>query len=180
MNCYYHPDQPAVAQCAKCHRGLCKDCFDQSQFQIVGDLRCCPDCYNEAAIRVTEVVEEAKQSEYDKYKSRFIKYIIALLICAYLMKDLNMEFWVMLVVSLIFTGWLAGFDMERDFGPIGSTASVVDRQTGRQQTVYENRGCLGVVLLALLLGGFVGYVYVLYVLLYKFPSIQIKKWRSRN
>ena len=26
MNCYFHPNEPAVTQCAECGRGLCRDC----------------------------------------------------------------------------------------------------------------------------------------------------------
>ena len=26
MNCYYHPDQPAIGLCKHCQRGLCSEC----------------------------------------------------------------------------------------------------------------------------------------------------------
>ncbi|MER1925042.1 MAG: B-box zinc finger protein, partial [Enterococcus casseliflavus] len=26
--CYYHPEEPAVARCARCGRNLCQDCYD--------------------------------------------------------------------------------------------------------------------------------------------------------
>lgn len=40
MNCYYHPDRPAVAQCPDCGKGLCYECASHNQRPI------CPDCNN--------------------------------------------------------------------------------------------------------------------------------------
>lgn len=36
MNCYYHPDQPAVGLCKHCQRGLCSDCAAD----VDGSLAC--------------------------------------------------------------------------------------------------------------------------------------------
>lgn len=38
MNCYYHPTQPAVAQCPDCGKGLCKVCASKYEKPI------CPEC----------------------------------------------------------------------------------------------------------------------------------------
>lgn len=40
MNCYYHPDRPAVAQCPDCGKGLCHECANRYERPI------CPDCNN--------------------------------------------------------------------------------------------------------------------------------------
>lgn len=40
MNCYYHPDRPAVAQCADCGKGLCQECANRNSKKIP----LCPDC----------------------------------------------------------------------------------------------------------------------------------------
>ncbi len=36
MNCYYHPESPAVACCSVCGKGLCVSCASESQI--------CPSC----------------------------------------------------------------------------------------------------------------------------------------
>ena len=40
MNCFYHPNQPAVTTCTDCGKGLCTQCARRTQ-PIV-----CPDCFN--------------------------------------------------------------------------------------------------------------------------------------
>ncbi len=36
MNCYYHPDKPAIGLCKHCQRGLCSDCA-----ALVDDVLAC-------------------------------------------------------------------------------------------------------------------------------------------
>jgi hypothetical protein len=36
MNCFYHPDKPAVGSCKYCHRGLCIECA-----AIIDDVLAC-------------------------------------------------------------------------------------------------------------------------------------------
>ena len=38
MNCYYHPDHDAVAQCSDCGKGLCRSCATRFTIPI------CPEC----------------------------------------------------------------------------------------------------------------------------------------
>ena len=40
MNCYYHPNTPAVATCRDCGKAICKDCTTEMSN---GDLLC-PTC----------------------------------------------------------------------------------------------------------------------------------------
>lgn len=40
MNCYYHPDRSAVAQCVDCGKGLCAECANKSSNKIP----ICPTC----------------------------------------------------------------------------------------------------------------------------------------
>lgn len=42
MNCYYHPNQPAVGLCKHCQRGLCLDCAAD-----VDDSLACKDRHEE-------------------------------------------------------------------------------------------------------------------------------------
>lgn len=49
MNCYYHPDRPAVAQCVDCGKGLCQECASRNKKKIP----LCPDC---AKKRLTKAI----------------------------------------------------------------------------------------------------------------------------
>lgn len=49
MNCYYHPEEPAVAQCADCGKGLCPECASRNSKKIP----LCPTC---AKKRLTKAV----------------------------------------------------------------------------------------------------------------------------
>lgn len=40
MNCYYHPERPAVAQCVDCGKGLCQECASMNAKSIP----VCPSC----------------------------------------------------------------------------------------------------------------------------------------
>lgn len=40
MNCYYHPDRQAVAQCVDCGKGLCQECAGPNTKKVP----LCPDC----------------------------------------------------------------------------------------------------------------------------------------
>jgi len=42
MNCYYHPDKPALGLCKYCQRGLCYDCA-----VLVDDSLACKDRHEE-------------------------------------------------------------------------------------------------------------------------------------
>jgi len=42
VNCFYHPDQPALGTCKHCHRGVCADCL-----AIVDDSLACKDRHEE-------------------------------------------------------------------------------------------------------------------------------------
>jgi hypothetical protein len=43
MNCFEHPQKPAVGTCTNCGRGLCKECTTV----VEGQLSCRGDCQNE-------------------------------------------------------------------------------------------------------------------------------------
>jgi len=42
MNCYYHPDKPAIGFCKHCQRGLCSDCA-----ALVDDTLACKNRHEE-------------------------------------------------------------------------------------------------------------------------------------
>ena len=64
MNCYYHNDIPAVAQCSECGKFLCQNCIDNTSPVLCGE---CSDYI-------------VQQSTYDKMKSEK-KFKRGLIIC---------------------------------------------------------------------------------------------------
>lgn len=46
MNCYFHPNEPAVTQCTECGRGLCRDCASAPGGNL---CRNCIEAYAEKA-----------------------------------------------------------------------------------------------------------------------------------
>lgn len=50
MNCYYHPNQPAVGLCKHCQRGLCVDCAAD----VDGSLAC--KDHHEEQVRALEAL----------------------------------------------------------------------------------------------------------------------------
>jgi sulfite exporter TauE/SafE len=54
LNCYYHPDKPAIGLCKHCQRGLCSDCA-----ALVEDVLACKDRH---VSQVHELVELTKQN----------------------------------------------------------------------------------------------------------------------
>ena len=54
MNCFYHPNIPAIGLCKHCQRGLCSDCI-----ALVDDTLACKDRHEK---QVRELVELNKQN----------------------------------------------------------------------------------------------------------------------
>ena len=62
MNCYYHPDNPALGLCKHCQRGLCSDCAAlviSTPLNPSDDVLACKDRHEE---QVREFVELTKQN----------------------------------------------------------------------------------------------------------------------
>ena len=53
MNCYYHPDKPAIGLCKHCQRGLCSDCA-----ALVDDSLACKDRHEEQARALEEMTKQ--------------------------------------------------------------------------------------------------------------------------
>lgn len=43
MNCYYHQERAAVAQCGKCGKGLCQECINKTEYTF-DEKAMCRDC----------------------------------------------------------------------------------------------------------------------------------------
>jgi len=76
--CYYHPDEPAVAKCARCGKYICKDCFDNygvndDQYQ---GRALCYDCCKQL---VAENVENLKRNK-SKIMVQFVLSLIGIVI----------------------------------------------------------------------------------------------------
>ena len=78
--CYYHQDEPAVAQCARCGKYLCQDCFD-SYGVSSGDYAGRALCYDCTQQLVAENVEILKSNK-TKITTTFVLTIIGMVIGA--------------------------------------------------------------------------------------------------
>lgn len=52
MNCYYHPNQPAIGICKHCQRGLCVDCA-----ALVDDSLACKDRHEKEVHALNQTAE---------------------------------------------------------------------------------------------------------------------------
>lgn len=66
MNCYNHPDRPAVIQCRNCGKGFCREEADQ----FVDGL--CPECLKKADIKV----KEERKAEIKKEKTWYVRNLV--------------------------------------------------------------------------------------------------------
>lgn len=96
MNCYYHEERAAVAQCTKCGKGLCKECVDKYTPIL------CDDCYDLILRRNEELKRQEKanalreEREYhENYVANFKK--------AHRKGLLKAAFWVLLGLVLLLT-----------------------------------------------------------------------------
>ena len=53
MNCYYHPDKPAIGTCKHCQRGLCPDCA-----VLVNDVLACKDRHEDQVHKLVELTKQ--------------------------------------------------------------------------------------------------------------------------
>lgn len=74
--CYYHPDEPAVAQCARCGKYICRDCFDNygvSSGEYEGEALCYDCCQQLVAENVQDLTENK-----NKIKGQFILSLVGI------------------------------------------------------------------------------------------------------
>lgn len=60
MNCYYHPDRPAVAQCKRCGRGFCHEEADLFKDGV------CLDCQRAEEIQKQQEIKQRQEEERQK------------------------------------------------------------------------------------------------------------------
>lgn len=74
MNCYFHVDQPAVAQCNVCGKGLCKECASKYHNEVV-----CDDCVNERAVVVLSELAEEQTKKERRFKIALVVNVLSFL-----------------------------------------------------------------------------------------------------
>ena len=76
--CYYHRDEPAVAQCARCGKYICKDCFDNYGVSS-GDYAGQALCYDCCQKLVAANVEDLKKNK-NKIMAQFVISLIGIVL----------------------------------------------------------------------------------------------------
>ena len=77
--CYYHPDEPAVAKCARCGKYLCQDCFDSygvTNDEQYGGKALCYDCTKDLVAENVAVLTKNKR----KIKMQFIVSLVGIVL----------------------------------------------------------------------------------------------------
>ncbi|MEW6085057.1 MAG: hypothetical protein AB1607_10725 [Chloroflexota bacterium] len=67
MNCYYHPDKPAIALCKYCQRGLCSDCASHA-----GDSLACKNLHEEQ-VRAMEALMQRNILQSKRVGSDYLR-----------------------------------------------------------------------------------------------------------
>jgi len=67
VNCYYHPDKPAIGLCKYCQRGLCSDCAAQA-----GDSLACKGLH-EDQVRALELLMQKNILQSKRVGSDYVR-----------------------------------------------------------------------------------------------------------
>ena len=67
MNCYYHPDKPAIGLCKYCLRGLCENCASHA-----GDSLACRDMHEEQ-VRAMELLMQKNVLQAKRVGSDYLR-----------------------------------------------------------------------------------------------------------
>lgn len=67
MNCYYHPDKPAIGLCKYCQRGLCSECAAHA-----GDSLACKNLHEEQ-VRAMEALMQRSILQSKRVRSDYIR-----------------------------------------------------------------------------------------------------------
>ena len=187
MNCYYHPDRPAVAQCGTCGKGICKECFDEFQEYRINAIPCCPECWNVINKQSTASEYVKLETEYKKYRRQVLLFLLTIVTAIFFLYKMDVNFketpiseilYQVLIVSLAQSSCIGGYYIARSFRR--PSATIVDSTTGEQKEVYYPRRILLTLLLGMFIGPTVGPYYALYIVFYKYPSLLIKMMRYKR
>ena len=67
MNCFYHPDKPAIGLCKHCQRGLCSDCA-----ALVDDTLACKDRH-ETQVHELELLTQKNLLQSKRVGSNYVR-----------------------------------------------------------------------------------------------------------
>lgn len=67
MQCYYHPDRPAVGLCSHCQRGLCTECTT-----LVADVLACKDRH-EAQVRMAQEWQRRDLRQFQRLQAGYLR-----------------------------------------------------------------------------------------------------------
>lgn len=88
MNCYYHPDIPAIGLCKHCQRGLCTECA-----AIVDDSLACKDRHEEQVSALEELAKQniikSKRAGSDYVRNTIFYGIVGVLFTAFGLSQLK-------------------------------------------------------------------------------------------
>lgn len=74
MNCYYHPDRPAVVQCKECGRGFC---HEEAAYFVDG---VCPDCQMKKEDEIYKNTTITELFDYEWCRKTFIIEIVGIVL----------------------------------------------------------------------------------------------------
>jgi len=100
MNCYYHPDRPAVGTCKNCHRGLCIE----SAAEATNGLACRGRCEQQVE-SINDIIERNKtgyQKAAGAYAGNAILYVLLGLILVIVGALTPPAGWFLLAFGVIF------------------------------------------------------------------------------
>ena len=82
MNCFYHPDTPAIGLCKHCQRGLCSDCAT-----LVDDSLACKNRHEEQVREMTSLMQrnilQSKRVGSDYTRNTIFYGIVGILFTAF-------------------------------------------------------------------------------------------------
>lgn len=78
MNCFYHPDKPAIGLCKHCQRGLCSDCAT-----LVNDTLACKNRHEEQVRAMGLQLVQAKRVRSDYIRNTIFYGAVGILFAAF-------------------------------------------------------------------------------------------------
>jgi sulfite exporter TauE/SafE len=84
MNCYYHPDKPAIGLCKHCQRGVCSDCA-----ALVEDCLACKNRHEEQVRAMGLQLVQAKRVRSDYLRNAIFYGAMGILFTAFGVSQFN-------------------------------------------------------------------------------------------
>ncbi|MCD8040205.1 MAG: B-box zinc finger protein [Clostridia bacterium] len=97
--CHYHPNERAVAKCARCGKLICQDCFDTYQVNVgeYAGNALCYDCCEEI---VAENVKQLKKNRRSII-AQYVFTILGIILGAIIGSALEVDTWIVVVIAFV-------------------------------------------------------------------------------